>query len=200
MAAVTAAPAAAAAPPASVIPASIVPLRGLPIVAVVLAGLIAAIGTNSAWALTFFHVSGGGAWTALDLFLGLILGPIVRTMSPQARAEFTARYMPKMLLIMPTLVTMTLGSGFQLARDYGFLDTSYSRHAWIVASFVIVGVMTTVALGVLNPAGLAVMFELRKPAPNGMLIGKLMKRYLYSAGVTGVMQVATLVIMTRLPT
>ena len=176
------------------------PLRGLPIVGAVLVGLVVAIATDSHWALNFFHVSDGGAWTALDLFLGLILGPIVRTMSPQARAEFTSRYMPKMLLIMPTLVTMTLGSGFQLARDFGFLDTSYPRHGWIVESFILVGVMTTIALGILNPAGLAVMFELRKPAPNGMLIGKLMKRYLYSAGVTGVMQVATLVIMTRLPT
>ena len=191
---------AAAAPPASVIPASIVPLRGLPIVGAVLVGLVVAIATDSHWALNFFHVSGGGAWTALDLFLGLILGPIVRTMSPQARAEFTSRYMPKMLLIMPTLVTMTLGSGFQLARDFGFLDTSYPRHGWIVASFILVGVMTTIALGILNPAGLAVMFELRKPQPDVMLIGRLMKRYLYSAGITGAMQVATLVIMTRLPT
>jgi hypothetical protein len=183
-----------------VIPASIIPLRGLPIVAAVLAGLVVAIATDSHWALNFFHVAGGGAWTALDLFLGLILGPIVRTMSPAARAEFTARYMPKMLLIMPTLVTMTLGSGFQLARDFGYLDAGHPRHGWIVASMVIVGVMTTIALGVLNPAGLAVMFELRKPAPNVGLIGRLMKRYLYSAGITGVMQVATLVIMTRLPT
>src|SRR5436305_11973899 len=116
----------AAAPPAArqplPVPASIVPLRGLPVVGVVIVLLIAAIGTNSIWALNFFHVAGGGAWTALDLFLGLILGPVIRSLSPPARAEFTARYMPKMLLIMPTLVTMTLGSGFQLARHFGFLD------------------------------------------------------------------------------
>ena len=94
----------------------IVPVRGLPIVAVVLAGLVATIATNKLWPLEFYHVVGGGMWTALDLFLGLVIGPIMGKMSLQARAEFSARFMPKMLLIMPTLVTMTLASGWQLAR------------------------------------------------------------------------------------
>jgi hypothetical protein len=63
---------------------------------------------------------------------------------------------------------------------------------------VVVGVMAIVALGILEPANLAVLFELRKPAPNGALIGKLMKRFIYTAGITGAMQVATLLIMTHL--
>src|SRR4029079_3347787 len=98
--------------PSLPVPASIVPLRGLPVVAVVIGALIAAIATNKPWALNFFHVAGGRAWTALDLFLGLLPRRVCRSRATPARAEFTARYMPKMLLIMPTLVTMTLGSGF----------------------------------------------------------------------------------------
>ena len=47
----------------------IVPLRGLPVVAAVLAGLVATIATNALWAVDFFHVVGGGIWTTLDLFL-----------------------------------------------------------------------------------------------------------------------------------
>jgi hypothetical protein len=43
-----------------------------------------------------------------------------------------------------------------------------------------------------------VLFELRKPVPNGALVGKLMKRFIYTAGITGAMQVATLLIMTHL--
>jgi hypothetical protein len=43
-----------------------------------------------------------------------------------------------------------------------------------------------------------VLFELRKPQPDGRVIEKLMRRFVYTAGITGVMQVATLVIMTRL--
>ena len=177
---------------------AIVPLAGLPIVAVVIALLIATIAGDWLWGLTFFHVVGGGLWTGIDLFVGFVVGPILGRMSIPARVEFSIRFMPKMLLLMPTLVTMTLGSGFQLARHLGYLDASYPRHAWIVASFIVVGVMATVALGYLEPANLAVLFELRKPQPNGLVIDKLMKRFIYTAGITGLAQVATLIIMTRI--
>ena len=176
----------------------IVPLRGLPLVAVVLVALVVGIATNKLWALDFFHVVGGGLWTAIDLFVGLVIGPIIGRLSVQARVEFTARFMPKMLLIMPTLVTMTLASGWQLARHLGFLDASYPRHPWLVASYIVVGVITVIALGILEPANLAVLFELRKPEPDGALIGRLMRRFTYTAGITGLMQIAILVIMTRL--
>jgi hypothetical protein len=175
----------------------IVPLAGLPIVGVVIALLIAAIASNSLWALNFFHIVGGGLWTGIDLFVGLVIGPIIGTMSIPARVEFSSRFMPKMLLIMPTLVTMTLGSGFQLARHLNYLAATSPAHGWLVLSFVVVGVMAVIALGILEPANLAVLFELRKPKPNGELIAKLMKRFVYTAGITGVMQLATLIIMTR---
>ena len=176
----------------------IVPVRGLPIVAVVIAGLVATIATNRLWPLEFYHVVGGGMWTALDLFLGLVIGPIMAKMSVSARMEFSARFMPKMLLIMPTLVTMTLASGWQLARLVGNLDIGYPKHWWLTASFIVVGVMAVIAIGILEPANIAVLFEMRKPQPDGEVIGRLMRRFVYTAGITGVMQIATLVIMTRL--
>ena len=176
----------------------IVPVRGLPIVAVVIAGLVATIATNKLWPLEFYHVVGGGMWTALDLFLGLVIGPIMAKMSVSARMEFSARFMPKMLLIMPTLVTMTLASGWQLARLVGNLDIAYPKHWWLTASFIVVGVMAVIAIGILEPANIAVLFEMRKPQPDGEIIGRLMRRFVYTAGITGVMQIATLVIMTRL--
>ena len=177
---------------------SIVPVRGLPIVAALLVGLVVAIASNNLWALTFFHVGGGGLWTSIDLFLGLIIGPILGRLSIPARIEFTTRFMPKMVLIMPTLVAMTLGAGFQLARHVGNLDAAYPHHGWLVASYVIVGVMAVIALGLLEPANLAVLFELKKPRPNGERIGRLMKVFIYTAGITGILQIATIVIMTFL--
>lgn len=176
----------------------IVPVRGLPIVAVVIAGLVVTIATNKLWPLEFYHVVGGGLWTALDLFLGLVIGPIIAKMPVSARIEFSARFMPKMLLIMPTLVTMTLASGWQLARLVGNLDVGYPKHWWLTASFIVVGVMAVIAIGILEPANIAVLFEMRKPQPDGEIIGRLMRRFVYTAGITGVMQIATLVIMTRL--
>ena len=176
----------------------IVPVRGLPIVALVLVGVIVAIARDTRWGLMFCHVVGGGLWTAIDLFVGFVVGPIVGRMSIPARIEFSARFMPKMLLIMPTVVTMTLAAGFQLARLSGFLDTANPMHTWVVVSFGVVGVMAVIALAYLEPANVAVLFELRKPQPDGRVIEKLMRRFIYTAGITGVMQVATLVIMTRL--
>jgi len=176
----------------------IVPVRLLPVVGVVLIGLVVAIATNSRWALDFFHVAGGGLWTGIDLFVGLVLGPILGSMSIPARLELSSRMMPKLLLIVPTLVTMTLGSGFQLARQLGNLASNYPNHSWLVASYVVVGVMAVIALGLLEPANLAVLFELRKPNPDAARIGRLMKVFIYTAGITGLMQIATLVIMTKL--
>lgn len=178
----------------------IVPVRGLPIVALALIGLVVAVATNKLWALDFFHVVGGGLWTAIDLFLGFIIGPILGGLPVPARVAFMTRFMPKMVLLMPVLVICTLTAGWQLARYEGTILTSYSAHGWVVASLIVVGVMAVIALGILEPANLAVLFELRKPEPNGELVGRLMKRFIYTAGITGAMQIATLVIMTRLAT
>jgi hypothetical protein len=177
-----------------------VPLAGLPVVGVVLGLLIAAIATNWFWALNFFHVVGGGLWTGIDLFVGFVIGPILGRLSVRARVEFATRFMPRMLLLMPTLVTVTLASGWQLGRHFGYIAMSYPMHWWLTASYIVVGVMTVVALGILEPANLAVLFELRKPRPDGELVGKLMRRFAYTAGVTGLMQLAILIIMTRIAT
>ncbi len=178
----------------------VVPLRGLPAVAAVVAFVIASIAGNWLWALTFCHVAGGALWTAIDLFVGLIVGPILGRLPVPARAEFTARFMPKMVLLMPTLVLMTLAAGFQLALKEGNLAPGNPNHAWLIASYCVVGVMAVIALGVLEPANITVLVEMRKQQPDGQVIASLMRRFIYTAGITGLMQVATLVIMTRVAT
>ena len=175
----------------------VVPLRGLPVVGLAVIFTAAAVAGNWRWALIFCHVVGGGLWTAIDLFVGLVLGPIIGRLSLPARVEFTSRFMPKMVLIMPTVVMMTLAAGFQVALQMGNLAPSSVNHAWLIVSFVVVGVMAVIALGILEPANIAVLFEMNKPTPDAERIGQLMKRFIYTAGVTGAMQVATLVIMTR---
>ncbi len=178
----------------------VVPLKGLPVVAIAVIFVALAIATNWTWALMFAHVVGGGLWTAIDLFVGLVIGPILGRLSIPARAEFSARFMPKMVIIMPTVVMMTLASGFQIARKIGNLATSSPNHAWLIGSFIVVGVMAVIALGILEPANIAVLYEMNKPVPNGERIARLMNRFIYTAGITGLMQIATLVIMTRVAT
>jgi len=58
--------------------------------------------------------------------------------------------------------------------------------------------MAVIALGLLEPANIAVLIELKKPRPRPDVIEKLMKRFIFSAGILGAMQVATLVIMTKI--
>ena len=178
----------------------VVPRKGLVLVALAAVALIVAIAANKLWPLMFLHVAGGAAWTIIDLFLGLVLGPIIGAMPVPARVQFTTRLMPKMVLIMPTVVTLTLAAGWQLGVKMGTVLTSYENHAWVVASFIVVGVMSIIALGLLEPANIAVLIELKKRRPNPEVIERLMKRFIYSAGILGAMQVATLVIMTKLGT
>ena len=76
--------------------------------------------------------------------------------------------MPKMVLIMPTRRDDDAGgSGWQLGRQAGQPCARSTRnHGWVVASYIVVGVMAVIALGLLEPANIAVLVELKKPRPN----------------------------------
>jgi hypothetical protein len=176
----------------------VVPRKGLIGVAVVLAAVIVAIAVNKLWPLAFLHFVGGAAWTVIDLFLGFVIGPILGKLSPPSKIELTTRLMPKMVLIMPTVVAATLAAGWQLGVHLGTVQSNYYNHGWTVASYIVVGVMAVIALGLLEPANIAVLFELKKPKPDPSVIERLMKRFIYTAGATGLLQIATLVIMTKL--
>ena len=175
----------------------IVPRKGLILAAIAFVALIVIIALDKLWSLEFLHVVFGSAWTIIDLFLGFVLGPILGSLSIPARIEMTTRLMPKMVVIMPVIVTITLAAGWQLGNALGTVQSNYPNHGWIVASYVVVGIMAVVALGLLEPANIGVLVELKKPRPNPAVIERLMKRFIYTAGVTGVMQIATFVIMTK---
>jgi hypothetical protein len=178
----------------------VVPLIALPFIAIAVGLLVAAIAVNRFWPLEFLHVAAGAAWTIVDLFVGFVIGPIMGRLSIPARIELSTRLMPKMLVIMPTVVTITLAAGWQLGNFLGTVQSSYANHSWVVASYIVVGVMAVIALGLLEPANVAVLIELKKRRPNPAVIQRLMKRFIYTSGIIGVMQIATLIIMTKLRT
>jgi hypothetical protein len=191
-------PEAHAGPPLAIPDFDIVPRVGLVLAGVIIVALIVVVATGGLWPLEFMHVVFGAGWTVIDLFLGFIIGPILGSLSVPARIEFTTRFMPKMVVLMPAIVTATLVAGWQLSTHLGTNLTSYPEHGWVVASMIVVGVMAIVALGLLEPANIAVLVELKKPRPNPAVIERLMKRFIYAAGITGLMQIATFVIMTKL--
>ena len=177
------------------------PLWGIALDGVVLVALIVTIARNSVFGLDFFHVLGGALWISIDLIMGFIIGPIIRRLDIPARMVFSKNLMTKMMVVVPTAVICTLTSGWQLARADGFFTTPYPpQHGWILAALIVVAFLAIIAYVFLEPANIVVLTELRKPEPNGPLIGRMMQRFLYTAGILGVLQLSMIVIMVRLAT
>jgi hypothetical protein len=169
-------------------------------VALAFAVVAAAVVIGNLWFLNFVHVLAGGMWTGIDLFMGFIVGPILRAAPFEARRAVITRLTPKTLFIMPTLAIMTGTSGWFLARQLGFLSVDYPQFWWVAAALVIVTILTVQGLGYLLPTNLRVYLELRKDNPDGAKIGALMSRYFYAVAFQGVMQVAIIVVMSRFAT
>ena len=191
--------AAATAPKAQARP--FVPLWGIAVDGAVLVALIVTIARNSQYGLDFFHVFAGALWISTDLLMGFIIGPIMRRLDIPARMVFSKNLMTKMMLVMPTAVICTLASGWQLTRLDGLFTTPYSpQHGWILAALIVVALLAIIAYAFLEPANIVVLMELRKPEPNGVLIGRMMQRFVYTAGILGILQLSIIVIMVRLAT
>jgi hypothetical protein len=176
-------------------------LWGVAVALLVIVALIVTIATNSRYGLDFFHVFGGAVWITIDLFMGFIIGPIMGRMDIPARMVFSKSLMTKMMIVMPTVVICTLTAGWQLARADNLFTAPYSpQHGWILAALIVVALLSIIAYTFLEPANIVVLMELRKPQPNGLLIGRMMKRFLYTAGILGALQLSIIVIMVRIAT
>jgi hypothetical protein len=105
--------AAHAGPPPAIPDFDIVPRVGLALAGVIIVALIVVVATGGLWPLEFMHVVFGAGWTVIDLFLGFIIGPILGSLSIPARIEFTVKFMPKMVVLMPAIVTATLVAGHE---------------------------------------------------------------------------------------
>ena len=172
-------------------------LRNLTWVALALLVLVAAIVLDNLWLLNFIHVMAGVLWTGIDLFMGFVIGPILRHSPIAARHAIVIRLMPKTLFLLPTLAAITGAAGWYHARQLGLLDVAYPAYWWVVAALAITAVLTVQGLAVLLPTNLLVFFEMRKPTPDGVRIGRLMRRYVYAVASQGVMQVGIIVVMAR---
>jgi hypothetical protein len=171
--------------------------RNLLWVALAFAVMVAAIASDLPWLLNFVHVMAGVLWTGIDLFMGFVIGPILRKIPFEARRAVIMRLMPKTLFLMPTLATITGTAGYFHALQLGFMDVPYPEFTWVAAALVIVTILTVQGLGILLPTNLFVYLELRKENPDRERIGRLMQRYIYAVTFQGLMQVAIIVIMAK---
>jgi hypothetical protein len=159
--------------------------------------LAAAVAGKSLWFLNFVHVLAGLLWTGIDLFMGFVIGPILRQVPVHARRPFIFRLMPKMLFLMPTLAIITGTSGYTLAGRIGYLDLPYPTFGWVVGALTILGFLTVQGVGFLLPINLRIYWELRKPDPDGAWIGRWMRIFYRGVALQGVLQIAIIVIMAR---
>src|SRR5208282_5696498 len=76
-----------------------------------------AIASHDHWFLNFVHVICGVLWTGIDLFMGFVIGPILRKVDLSVRREIILRLVPRTLVLMPTLSIITGTTGWFLAED-----------------------------------------------------------------------------------
>src|SRR5499427_16092 len=70
--------------------------------------MVAAIMSHDRWFLNFVHVICGVMWTGIDLFMGFIVGPILKRIDMTARREVIVRLVPKTLYLLPTNLRVCL--------------------------------------------------------------------------------------------
>ena len=162
--------------------------------------MTAAILGDSLWFLNFVHVMSGALWTGIDLFMGFVIGPVLRRVSLDTRRAMIAGIIPRTLILMPTLSAMTSTAGWFLAVRLGYLDLGFPEFWWVIAALAIVSVLTVQGLGYLLPMNLKLYFEITKPAPDPEKLARWMRTYVRVVAVQGVMQVAIIVVMARFAT
>ncbi len=154
----------------------------------------------SGWFLNWVHVMSGTLWTGIDLFMGFVVGPVLRHLSLPTRRAVIAGIIPRTLILMPTLSVITGTSGWFLAERMGFLKVGYPEFWWVVAALAIIVVLTVQGIGILLPTNLRLYFEISKPEPDAAKIGRWMRTYVRVVAMQGVMQVAIIVVMARFAT
>jgi hypothetical protein len=169
-------------------------------VAAALGVMLIAIAVGNLWFLNWVHVMSGVLWTGIDLFMGFVIGPILRRVDLPVRKTFLMQLTPVTLFLLPTLSVLTGTAGWFLAVRIGFVHLPWPQFGWIVAALVLVTLMTIQGLGYLLPTSLRVCFELQKPHPDGQKITRMMSRFYYVVASQGVMQVAIIIVMARLAT
>src|SRR5437588_6651631 len=91
----------------SAVAASPLRVRYLVASAAALAVMIAAVLGPSLWLLNWVHVMAGTLWTGIDLFMGFVVGPVLRGLPIAARRGLMAGLIPRTLVLMPTLSIIT---------------------------------------------------------------------------------------------
>jgi hypothetical protein len=181
-------------------PESLLRWRYIGYAAIAFAVMIAAINIGNLWFLNFVHVSTSLLWTGIDLFMGFVLGPILRRVDVPVRRDMVTRLTPKLLYLFPTISIIGGTTGWYLAVQLGYAALPWPQYAWVAAALTLVTLMTVQGLGFLTPINVLVCLELQKPVPDMQWIRAWMSRYFYVVAAQGLMQVTIIIVMTKFRT
>ena len=162
--------------------------------------LIVAVLSVNLLLLNYVHVFTAVLWTGTDIFMALLLGPVLRNVSLSTRKEVISWLMPKMVFYMPTVAAITTTAGYFLASEMGLITLNPPVVYWISAVLVIVSMMFILGLGILLPTNVRIYFEMRKSEPEMSKIQKLMKRYVKVVAIQAAMQFVIIFIMAEFAT
>ena len=157
--------------------------------------LIIALSLKSIYLLDYVHVIAGGSWTGFDLYNGLVLTRVMRSLDLPARVEIAKRLTPTTFFIVPSLAAVAITAGIYLAQQMGKFDLS---SPWIIAAGVVVAILTIQGFGVFMPNGVRIFIELAKSKPDTSKIARLNMRNIRLAGSQAVFQVIIILIMAHL--
>ena len=178
-------------------PEGLIRWRYLPWALAALAVMIVAIVSGNIWFLDFVHVFSSLLWTGVDLFMGFVLGPILRRVDLSVRREIVRRLTPRTLFLMPTVSIISGTTGWFLAVALGYTALDWPAYWWVATALILVTLMTIQGLGFLTPVNVYVCLQLQKPEPDMSKISFWMRWYFYAVALQGLMQVAIIVVMTR---
>jgi uncharacterized membrane protein len=167
----------------------------IPVVAIILA-----VAANNILFINYIHVFSAILWTGTDIFMGFILGPVLRRVSPEARKEITSWLVPRTLLYLPTLSVVTVVAGYFMGLKFGYITLTPPIGNYMIALTIMVIILMVQGFGILLPSNLRAYLELQKDEPDFMKIGKLMRRFQRVVVLQSVAQFITIFIMANLAT
>ena len=162
------------------------------------AALVVALATGALQILDYVHVLSAILWTGADLFMGFIVGPVLRRLDAASRLRVQSRLLPRTLLFFPVISGTTTAAGWYLAQALGFLEPSSPFYWWVVAALIVVAFLTVQGLGVLLPTNLRIYGMMLSPQPDTDRIRRMMSRYLYLVGFQGLLQLGIVFVMVHL--
>jgi hypothetical protein len=157
--------------------------------------LVYAVTARNFTFLDYVHVLTGGMWTGIDLFMGLVMSRILRSLDPGSRAQLIMRLTPLMLLFMPSIAAVATTAGVYLASWLGIFKLS---NPIILATGGVVLVLIAQGFGIIMPNEVRIFLEIRRGARDREKINRLGMRNIYVGGSQVIFQIVVIFLMAKL--